>query len=123
MPTLNEGQHAGEFLVSEANKTRSRDVATLAEGQNLAAGTVLGRLTVGGAFVALNPGVEPADGSEIAAGILFDNVDATDAATEAVIIARDAEVNGGELVWPTGISGGDQATATGQLAALGIIVR
>jgi predicted enzyme related to lactoylglutathione lyase len=44
MTTLTEGQHAGEFLVSEAPCSRSRESVTVISGQNLKAGAVLGRI-------------------------------------------------------------------------------
>lgn len=44
MTTFTEGRHAGEYLISEASGTRSRDVVTLATGNDLEAGTVLGRI-------------------------------------------------------------------------------
>lgn len=121
MPELSEGRHAGEFLVSEANGSRSRENVTVAAGQNLKAGAVLGKLTAGGEFRAVQPG--GADGSEAAAGILWDSVDATAAAKPGVAIVRDAEVNGAELEWPAGITDPQKTTAIGELAALGIIVR
>jgi hypothetical protein len=36
---------------------------------------------------------------------------------------RLAEVNAAELVWPDGITGGEQTTALGELASLHIIAR
>lgn len=121
MTTLTEGYHAGEFIVSEANGTRSREVVTIIEGQNLVAGAVLGQITTGGKYTELDPDAE--DGSEVAAAVLYDAVDATDGDTDGVIIARDAEVNGAEITWPTGISGPETTAATAELAAAGIIVR
>jgi len=58
MTTFTEGNYAGEHLVSEANGTRSREVITLASGQNLGAGTVLGRIrgAVSSAAVGTNTG-------------------------------------------------------------------
>ena len=229
MTVLTEGKHTGEHLVSEANKTRSREVVTLAEGQNLAAGTVLGKIaaaleassaaksggnTGNGTFVldpttpvlasgrvgvytlrctaaATNGGtfrlddpdgvvltdvtitggaggtaavneqikgtltdggtdfvvgdgfditvVEDDDaadighytqfdqdgtnGSQIAVAVLFDNVDATDAAMDAVVHARDCEVNAAELTWPDDIDADEKAAAAAQLASAGIIAR
>ena len=41
--------HAGGFVVSEANGHRSRDAITVASGNNLGAGTVLGQITKGAA--------------------------------------------------------------------------
>ena len=63
------------------------------------------------------------DGSEVAAGISYDNYDATDGAIPGVIIVRDAEVNGNDLAWPADIEAAEQTAAEAQLEALGIIVR
>lgn len=49
---LNETTHAGGFILSEANRTRSRENGKLNSGQDLAAGTVLGQLkTAAGAKI------------------------------------------------------------------------
>lgn len=63
------------------------------------------------------------DGSETAAAVLYADVDATDAAAEAVLIVRDAEIVTSELVWPDGITDNQKATALAQLKALGLIAR
>lgn len=63
------------------------------------------------------------NGTQLAAGILFDNVDATSADIEAVAYVRDCEVNGSEITWPAGISADDKTAAIAQFAARGIIVR
>jgi hypothetical protein len=47
MTVLTEGRYAAEYLISEGNGTISREVGTLAAGQNLAAGTVLGKASDG----------------------------------------------------------------------------
>lgn len=121
MTIKTEGHHAGGFLVSEANKTRSRESITVASGEVLVAGAVLGQITASGLYVELDP--DASDGSESAAGILFDAVDASGGDTSGVAIVRDAEVNANELTWPDALATDDQDTATGQLAALGIILR
>jgi hypothetical protein len=90
-------------------------------GQNLQAGAVLGKVTASGKYKVLAPAA--VDGSEAAAGILYDAVDASSADSEAVAIVRLAEVNAAELVWPAGITGGQKTTALGQLVALTIIAR
>ncbi len=63
------------------------------------------------------------DGSQMAVAILLDNVDATAADTEVVIIARHAEVNGAEIVWFTGATDLQKATAIAQLKEQVILVR
>lgn len=63
------------------------------------------------------------DGTQIAAGILFADVDASAADQKCLVIARQAEVNGNELVWPGGITATQKDLAIAQLAQLGILVR
>lgn len=215
MTILNEGMHAGEFIVSEGNKSISREAITVLADEVLVAGQVLGKVAVGTASSAAKAGgntgdgamgavtvgagaqvgvyalrvteaaanagsfevtdpegdvvgigtvgvafsggglsftladgatdfavgdgfditvaegsgkyveLDPAgtDGSQIAAGILFDNVDATGADTAGVAIVRLAEVNAAELTWPDGITDPQKATATAQLAAASVVLR
>jgi hypothetical protein len=115
MPELQEGRYAGEFIVSEGNGKISRETITVLSGEILEAGTASGKYKV------LDPAA--VDGSEVAAGILYDAVDASAADAEGVAIVRLAEVNAAELVWPAGITGPEQTTALGELAALNIIAR
>ena len=121
MPVLNEGRYAGEFIVSEGNGRISRETITVLSGQNLQAAAVLGKITASGKYKVLAPAA--VDGSEVAAGILYDAVDASAADTEGVAIVRLAEVNAAEFVWPASITGGQKTTALGQLASLNIIAR
>jgi len=121
MPVLTEGRFAGEFLVSEGNGRISRESITVLSGQTLEAAAVLGKVTASGKYKVLDPAA--VDGSEVATGILYDAVDASAADAEGVAVVRLAEVNAAELVWPEGITGGEQTTALGELAALTIIAR
>lgn len=64
------------------------------------------------------------NGLEVAAGIVTRAVTTGASETaQAVLITRDAEVNGALLEYPSGASDDDKATINGQLADLGIIVR
>jgi len=110
MTTLNESVHAGEFLLSEGNGLISREAVTIAEGQNLVAGTVVAKVTASGKYVAQAAGGD--DGSEVAAGVLYGAVNASGGDAKGVVIARLAEVDGSAIT-------GD----TDGLAALNIIVR
>lgn len=120
MATLIESRHAGGFIISEANGHRSRETITVASGQVLQAGHVVGELTAGG-YAEYNPGNE--DGSETPAGVLFAPVNATDGATAGVILARDCEVTGSDLTLFDGATEGEIEAAAAALAELGIIVR
>jgi len=121
MPQLQEGRYAGEFLVSEGNGRISREIITVLSGEALQPAAVLGKVTASGKYKGLD--LAAVDGSEAAAGILYDAVDASAADAEGVAIVRLAEVNAAELVWPDGITGPEQTTALGELAALTIIAR
>jgi hypothetical protein len=213
MTSLTEGQHNGEFIVTESDGSLSRDTITVLSGQTLQAGHVLGQVTVGTASAApasgntgngvisgvaagttAEPGVyiaeciehatnsgtfqvtdptgiivgdvvvgaafagpvhftiadgatdfvagdrflitvaagsgkykeyNPAntDGSETAVAISYANVDASAGDTEAVIIARNAEVNAAELIWFAGATS-DQITAgLAQLKTYNLLAR
>lgn len=121
MTVFTEGKRAAEFLVSEANGARSRDVVTIAQSAALEPGAVLGKVTATGKYVALDPAA--VTGAETAASLLYAAADAAAADVSAVAILRDAEINGAELVWPTGIAADQKVSAIASLAALGIIVR
>lgn len=121
MTTLTETNHAAEYLVSEASGTRSREAVTVISGQDLAAGTVLGKITASGKHTLHNNAAS--DGSENAVAVLYADVDASAADTVGTITARDAEVDGELLTWKSGISAANKTAAIAALAALGIIVR
>jgi hypothetical protein len=114
MATLNEGNHPGEFIISEGNGNISRESITVVTGQNLTAGTVVGIITASGKYK--NYDNVAVDGSEVAAGILYADVDATAADVEGVMIARLAEVDSGSL-------NGSDASGVIDLEALYIIQR
>lgn len=115
MAIKTESRHVGDFLISEANGTRSREEVVVASGEGaLVAGTVLGKITASGKYAAYDNAA--ADGTQAAAAVLYAGVDAAAADAAAVIIVRDAEVVEAYL---TGIDAAGKA----DLAALGIIVR
>ena len=94
----------------------------VASGQNLRLGTVVGRVSATGKLKALNP--DARDGTEIAAGVLGSDIDATLAdRKDALLIARHAIVARVALLWPAAITPEKKATAEAQLGALGILVR
>jgi len=112
---LTETLHAGEFIVSEANGTRSREEITVAAAAAaLPAGQVLGKITASGLYVAYSN--VAADGSEVAAAILYAPLADSAADQNAAVITRDAEVDESLL---TGLD----ATGKTDLQALGIIFR
>jgi len=123
MTTLVKGPTTGGFLVWEVLRDYTRETVTLASGAGkLTPGTVVGRLTSGGKYTVLTPGAS--NGSQNAAGLLWDAADASDADAPGVVLVRGpAIVNRHEIVWPEGITEGQTNTAIAALTALGIILR
>ena len=115
-----EGFHSHEFIMSEANGTRSRLVGVVtAPADGLAAGTVMGRLTSDGTYVAYDAG--GSNGSEVAAGVLLNP--ASEGTTSNVIFARDGEVAQNALTYPDGANAAAITAINTALEGLGIFVR
>jgi Bacteriophage lambda head decoration protein D len=122
MTTLTETKHTGEFIGQLAMGPGYHiDELTLISGQNLAAGTVLGRITASGKYTTYANGAS--DGSEVAAAILYDATDASGGdVTNARMVRRGpAIVNGNDLGWGANDSTGITA-GKADLLALGIKV-
>lgn len=112
---LNEGKHNAEFLLSEGNGSISREEVTIAAAAGaLVPGTVVGKITATGKYKEYNNGA--ADGTEVAAGIVYRAVADSTGDQKAVIICRFAEVKKDEL---TGLDTPGEA----DLKALGVICR
>jgi Bacteriophage lambda head decoration protein D len=121
MPMLTEGRHAGGFLVWEASRDYCREVVTIDAGQ-LEAGTVLGKITATGKYVAHDPAAS--DGSQTAAAVLWDRADASAGDVPAIAIVRGpAIVNRHDLVFAGTPTEPEITAAHAALAAAGIIVR
>lgn len=121
MPVQTESNYLGDWLKFEEDNLYSRDEVTVASGQNLATGTVVGIITASGKVTQLAPGAT--DGSETAAGVLLHAVDASTGDKPGVIIARHAICSDKSLTWPGSITEPQKAAAINQLKALGILVR
>ncbi|MBB3822241.1 hypothetical protein FHT03_001076 [Xanthomonas arboricola] len=121
MSTKIELNRTGDFLLSEAPGTYSRENRILAAGQVCVAGTVLGAVTASGKFGALDPSL--ATGVEDAAGVLWASADAAEGDIAVVVIERNAEVKAEGLIWPDDITAEQKTTAIAQLIELGIVLR
>jgi len=121
MTTLTEGQTPGDWLLFEENSRYSRDEVTIASGADLASGTVLGKVTASGKFVACDEAA--ADGSETAAGVLLNDAAAAAAdVTDAVIITRHATVRRGGLTFDASFDNQTKRDAAmAELKAIGIL--
>ena len=95
-----EGVHAGEFLLSEANGTRSREEVVISAGNGkVAAGTLIAKIT------ATNAAVPTAKAGNVGNGVLGAITVGSPAITGTYVLAMTAaSANGGafSLVDPTG---------------------
>lgn len=115
---------AEEHVISEAEGRRSREQIILAApADRILAGTVLGKITVGGKYAPLD--LAAVDGTETPAAIQMVTEDPTDPAADIRSGAhvRDCEMNGHKLAWPAGITDNEKAAAEATLADAGVIVR
>ncbi len=116
-----EARRTGEFLLSEGNGTISREAVTVVSGQVLVAGQVVGKVTASGKYAAFDN--DAADGTEVAAGVLYAGVADLAADQPGVIIARDAEVAGVHLTWDAANDAAAITAGKADLKAIGIHVR
>lgn len=122
MPVLQEPNNLGDLLKYEAPNLYSRDIATVAAGQQLSLGTVVGLESATNKLHALDP--TATDGTEVAIGVLATDVDATLIdVDDAILISRHAIVASAAIIWPAGITAAEQATAISQLKTLGVLIR
>lgn len=122
MPVLQEPKNLGDLLKYEAPNLYSRDLATVAAGQQLSLGTVVGLESTTNKLHALDP--TATDGTEVAIGVLARDVDATLIdVDDALLISRHAIVASAAIIWPAGITAAEQATAISQLKTLGVLIR
>lgn len=125
MAVINEAARHSDWLKREADSGFSREEIILVSGAgDLATGTVLGKITASGKYKPVTAAAS--DGSEDAAAILLNPVDATAADAAAVAIVRDAIVSEQGLVYGADIdTAGEIADVHAALAALNppILVR
>jgi hypothetical protein len=120
MPSKTEGLYRNEFLITKLPGNMSVEKVTIASGQNLKAGAVLGKLTTGGKYTAVTPATF--DGAQTAVAILMADCDASSADQTAMVYVRFTEVNSNEIGFGT-CTAGQITTAIGQLATVTIFVR
>ena len=119
----NDNIQTGDYVLSEAAGTRSRDNIKIASGSGIVKpGRVLGKISASGKFKPHDPAAD--DGSEVAAAINYSQVDATAADVVTPAHMRDCEVKAGCLSYAAATdTAPEKAVVHAALAANGIIVR
>lgn len=103
---------AGAHVLHEVDKQLSREEVVITGG-SFEVAAVLGKVTASGKYTEFDPAA--VDGSETAAAILFDAVDASAADESGVIHDCLTIVRESDLVWKAGVT---EAEKTAALAAL-----
>lgn len=122
MPAITEGLNLGDLLKYEAPNLFSRDQVTVASGQTLPLGAVVGIVTATGKVKQIDPSAT--DGSQYAAGVLMQPCDAVLIDREdGLMVARHAIVAEHALTWPAAITAAEKQAAVLQLKSLGVLIR
>ncbi len=122
MPAITEGLNLGDLLKYEAPNLFSRDQVTVASGQTLPLGAVVGIVTASGKVKQIDPSAT--DGSQYAAGVLMQPCDAALIDREdGLMVARHAIVADHALTWPAAITVVEKQAAVLQLKSLGVLIR
>ena len=122
MPSINSLPTLGDLLKFEAPQFYSRSAITIAAGQNLPMGTVLGRRTADDKHQAFDPAAT--NGAETPVGILLGDIDASLIDREdALLLARHAMVAAKLVLWPVGIDADIKQAAVRHLEDIGILIR
>ena len=123
MAAIQEPLNLGDLLKYEEECLFfSREQVTVAAGQVLELGAVVGRVTTTGKIKRLDPAAT--DGTETPAGILLQPVDAALIDIEtALTLARHGIVASHAVVWPAGITASEKLAAIATLEGRGILIR
>lgn len=122
MPAITEELYLGDLLKYEAPNLYSRDQVTVASGQTLPMGAVIGLVTASGKVKQIDPSAS--DGSQYAAGVLMQPCDAALIdRDDGLMIARHAILSDHALSWPAAITTSEKQSAILQMKNLGILIR
>ena len=121
MATIREGNYIGDVVVYELEEAFCREVITLTAGTDYKLGAVLGQVTSNKKYVMNNPG--NSNGSQTAAAVLLQDVDASAAdATGLALVRGPARLIRDKLLFDASINtAGERQTAVDQLTAIGLV--
>jgi hypothetical protein len=120
---IEENKNLGDLLKYEADKNYCRETVIVVEGQNLKLGTIVGIKTETDEMKIVSIAGEETDGSDVAVGVLLEDVDATSGAKKALMIARDAIVASCAVVYPPSVTPEQKKKIAKDLEARGLVIR
>ncbi len=121
MPVMTEGNRLNDILKWEESNYYSREKVTIAAGQNLAVGAVVGKQTADEKMYQID--FTASDGTENAYGFVIADYDAAAGDIEGVVIVREAIVIEESLVFPDTATQPEIDAAMAQLKTAGIVTR
>lgn len=113
---IEENARLGSLLKYEADKNYCREVVTVTKGQNLKMGNIVAEGTDGKCT-----GIAAA--ATALCGVLLQDVDATEADKQAIVVARDVIINAKSLEYPSGATDAQKKAINKLLDARGIVLR
>jgi hypothetical protein len=120
---IEEGKNLADVLNWELDKNYCREVVTVASGQNLQQGAIVGLIAATGAAKIVSVDPEEKNGSDVAIGVVLENVDATSGAKKAVVVTRAATVIESGVVFPAGATEAQKKKIIKDLESRGIVIR
>ena len=121
--SIEEKNRLGDLLKYEADKNYCREVMTVASGQNLKMGTIVGIKTETNEIKSVSIAENENDGSDLAFGVLLEDVNASSETKNALVIARDAIVASDCVVFPSDATPDQKKKITKDLEKRGIVIR
>lgn len=123
MPSLTKGPTEGDLLKFDLDKNYTREVVTLLTGTAYKMGAVLGQITASGKYTMAT--ATGSTGEQVAAAVLLQDVDASDAdAAGLVIIRGPAILADSALVFGSTVDDATKKAAkVADLTKLGLVVR
>jgi hypothetical protein len=120
--TIEENNRLGDLLKFEIDKNYCRETITVAAGQNLKLGTVVGIVAATGFVKIVSIDPEEEDGSDTVVGVILEDADATSGAKKGLVITIGALLAYDCLVFPTGATDPQKKKITTELYYRGIRV-
>lgn len=121
--SIEENNRLGDLLKYEADKNYCREVMTVAIGQNLKMGTVVGIKSATDEIKIVSIAEDETDGSDFAFGVLLEDMDATPESKKALVIARDAILASNYVVFPDDATVEQKKKITKDLEKRGLVIR
>jgi hypothetical protein len=123
---IEEGKYLSDLLKWELDKNYCRETVTVASGQNLKLGEIVGMKTaddqVKSVYLITGSQEETLDGSEIAIGVMLQDVDATSGSQKALMVTRAAIVADNCIIFPTEATDAQKKEIVADLDARGVVI-